>query len=219
MAGTDSESDSVTSTAVVSPGRFSFQKLIVLLLIAAAFSGLWWQFGHELSLSALAEREAAFREFQRTNPVLTYGVAFAIYVVATGLSLPGATVLSIAYGRLGERLARFTQELEREGAFYLFTMRLIPAFPFFVINAVMGLTPIRLTTFWWVSQCGMFPGTILIVWTGSRFPDVETLAKDGATGVLTWDIALAFVLLGVFPLVVRKVMTTFKTQHAGRRQL
>jgi uncharacterized membrane protein YdjX (TVP38/TMEM64 family) len=267
MAGTDSESDSVTSTAVVSPGRFSFQKLIVLLLIAAAFSGLWWQFGHELSLSALAEREAAFREFQRTNPVLTYGVAFAIYVVATGLSLPGATVLSIAYGwffrlsadeypwylqflpglilvsfastsgaslaflmsrylfrdaiaaRFGERLARFNQELEREGAFYLFTMRLIPAFPFFVINAVMGLTPIRLTTFWWVSQCGMFPGTILIVWTGSRFPDVETLAKDGATGVLTWDIALAFVLLGVFPLVVRKVMTTFKTQHAGRRQL
>jgi uncharacterized membrane protein YdjX (TVP38/TMEM64 family) len=261
MAGTDNASDTATSTASAtadSPVRFSVQRLVLLLLIAAAFSVLWWQFGDELSLSALAKREAAFREFQRTKPVLTYGVAFVVYVVATGLSLPGATVLSIAYGwffrlsadeypwylqflpglilvsfastsgaslaflmsrylfrdaiaaRFGERLARFNQELEREGAFYLFTMRLIPAFPFFVINAVMGLTPIRLATFWWVSQLGMLPGTILIVWTGSRFPDVDTLAKQGAGGVLTWDIALAFVLLGLFPLAVRKVMAKFK---------
>jgi uncharacterized membrane protein YdjX (TVP38/TMEM64 family) len=258
MTGTDSASDTATSATAVSPGRFPVQKLVLLLLILAAFSGLWWQFGDHLSLTALAEREAAFREFQRTNPALTYGAAFVIYVMATGLSLPGATVLSIAYGwffrlpadeypwylqflpglilvsfastsgaslaflmsrylfrdaiaaQFGDRLARFNQELEREGPFYLFTMRLIPAFPFFVINAVMGLTPIRLSTFWWVSQIGMLPGTILIVWTGSRFPDVDTLARQGASGVLTWDIALAFVLLGVFPLAVRKVMAKFK---------
>jgi len=244
--------------------KFPARKLVILLLIVAAFAGLWWQFGDDLSLAALAEREVAFREFQQTNPVLTYGVAFVIYVVATGLSLPGATILSIAYGwffrlpadefpwyvqflpglilvsvastsgatfaflmsrylfrdaiaaRFGDRLAKFNQELEREGAFYLFTMRLIPAFPFFVINAVMGLTPVRLATFWWVSQLGMLPGTILIVWTGSRFPDVETLTKEGASGVLTWDIALAFVLLGVFPLAVRKVMAKLKSGNGHR---
>ncbi|MHC4875881.1 MAG: TVP38/TMEM64 family protein [Planctomycetota bacterium] len=238
-----------------SPSRsFPAKKLAVLSLIVVAFAGLWWQFGDDLSLTALAEREAAFREFKQSNPVLTYGAAFVIYVVATGLSLPGATVLSIAYGwffrlpaddypwylqflpglvlvsfastsgatlaflisrylfresfeaKFGERLARFNQELEREGPFYLFTMRLIPAFPFFVINVVMGLTSIRLSTYWWVSQVGMLPGTILIVWTGSRFPDVDTLAEKGASGILTWDIALAFVLLGVFPLAVTKIM-------------
>ena len=242
-----------------SGGGFPARKLAVLSLIVAAFAGLWWQFGDDLSLAALAERETAFREFKLSNPVLTYGAAFVIYVVATGLSLPGATVLSIAYGwffrlpadeyawylqflpglilvsfastsgatlaflmsrylfrdaiasRFGERLARFNQELEREGAFYLFTMRLIPAFPFFVINAVMGLTPIRLTTYWWVSQIGMLPGTILIVWTGSRFPDVDTLAREGASGILTWDIALAFILLGLFPLTVKKVMGRLKS--------
>ena len=255
------ETENIESEASSRAG-FSARKLSILVLIVASFAGLWWQFGDNLSLEALAGREAAFREFQRTNPVLTYGVAFVIYVVATGLSLPGATVLSIAYGwffrlpadeypwyvqflpglilvsfastsgaslaflmsrylfrdaiaaRFGERLARFNQELEREGAFYLFTMRLIPAFPFFVINAVMGLTPIRLATFWWVSQIGMLPGTILIVWTGSRFPNVDTLAKQGARGILTWDIALAFILLGVFPLAVRKVMDKFKTTEA-----
>lgn len=233
--------------------------LAILLLIVAAFASIWWQFGDDLSLAALAEREAAFREFQQTNAVLTYGAAFVIYVIATGLSIPGATVLSIAYGwffrlpadeypwylqflpglilvsfastsgatmaflmsrylfresfaaNFGERLARFNQELEREGPFYLFTMRLIPAFPFFVINVVMGLTPIRLLTYWWVSQVGMLPGTVLIVWTGSRFPDVDTLAKTGASGVLTWDIALAFGLLGVFPLAVRKIMGRFRS--------
>ncbi len=249
-----------------SAGGFPARKLAVLSLIVASFAGLWWQFGNELSLTALAEREAALRELQQSHPVVTYGAAFAIYVVATGLSLPGATVLSIAYGwffrlpageyswyvrflpglilvsfastsgaalaflmsrylfrdsiaaRFGDRLAGFNQQLEREGAFYLFTMRLIPAFPFFVINAVMGLTPIRLATYWWVSQIGMLPGTILIVWTGSRFPDVDTLSREGASGVLTWDIALAFVLLGLFPLAVKKVMAKLRTQPISGRQ-
>ncbi|MBI1312523.1 TVP38/TMEM64 family protein [bacterium] len=250
----DAAEQSAPASEPATPGRWSVRKLSVLLLIVAVSGGLWWRFGDDLSLQALAEREAAFREFQQTDPFLTYGVAFVIYVVATGLSLPGATVLSIAYGwffrlpadeypwyvqclpglilvsfastsgatlaflmsrylfreaftsKFGDRLARFNRELEREGAFYLFTLRLIPAFPFFVINAVMGLTPMRLATYWWVSQLGMLPGTILIVWAGSRFPDVDTLAKDGAGGVLTWDIAVAFVLLGVFPLAVRKLM-------------
>jgi uncharacterized membrane protein YdjX (TVP38/TMEM64 family) len=65
--------------------------------------------------------------------------------------------------KFGERLAGFNGALEREGAFYLFTLRLIPAVPFFVINVVMGLTPIRVWTFWWVSQLGMLPGTCVFV--------------------------------------------------------
>src|SRR6056297_410482 len=81
--------------------------------------------------------------------------------------------------RFGERLANFNDSLEREGPFFLFTLRLIPAVPFFVINAVMGLTPIRTRTFWWVSQVGMLAGTAVYVYAGSSVPDLQTLADKG----------------------------------------
>lgn len=108
--------------------------------------------------------------------------------------------------KFGDRLERFNRQLEREGAFYLFTLRLIPAVPFFVINVVMGLTPIRLWTYWWVSQVGMLAGTFVYVYAGSQVPTLQVIADKGARGVLTPGIITAFVLLGLFPLAVKKIM-------------
>lgn len=112
--------------------------------------------------------------------------------------------------RFGDRLDKFNQALEREGPFFLFTLRLVPAVPFFVINAVMGLTPIRTRTFWWVSQLGMLAGTAVYVYAGSSVPSLQALADDGIKAVFTasqiMQIVIAFVLLGLFPLSARWAM-------------
>jgi len=225
----------------------SLKKIALLLLVAGIITVGYTQLGDVLTLENIARQEAQLRAFQQQHPVLVYGAAFLLYVVVTGLSLPGATVLTLVYGwyfgvlrgvivvsfastagatlaflmsrflfrdtiqrRFGDRLEGFNRALEREGPFYLFTLRLIPAVPFFVINAVMGLTPIRTRTFWWVSQLGMLAGTAVYVYAGSSVPSLLTLANDGINAVFTarqlTQIVSAFVLLGLFPLVVRWVM-------------
>ena len=108
--------------------------------------------------------------------------------------------------KFGDRLARFNEALEREGAFYLFTLRLIPAVPFFLINVVMGLTPMRVRTFWWVSQVGMLAGTCVYVYAGAQLPSLHRLADNGVGGVLSPQLVVAFVLLGIFPIAVKKIM-------------
>ena len=92
--------------------------------------------------------------------------------------------------RFGEWLLAFNEALQREGAFYLFTLRLIPAVPFFVINVVMGLTKMHVRTFWWVSQLGMLAGTCVFVYAGSAVPDLRTLAERGAGGILTPQLSI-----------------------------
>jgi uncharacterized membrane protein YdjX (TVP38/TMEM64 family) len=222
-------------------------KLLVMACVACAVAIGYWQLGDSLNLENLARQESQLREFQQQHPVLVYGVAFLVYVVVTGLSLPGATVLTLMYGwyfglirgvivvsfsstagatlafllsrflfrdviqrRFGDRLDNFNRALEREGPFYLFSLRLIPAVPFFVINAVMGLTPIRARTFWWVSQLGMLPGTAVYVYAGSSVPSLQTLAEKGVGAAFTpgqlTQILVAFVVLGVFPPIVRGAM-------------
>lgn len=106
--------------------------------------------------------------------------------------------------RFGDRLTRFNEALERDGAFYLFSLRLMPVIPFFVVNAVMGLTPIRVRTFWWVSQLGMLPVTLIWVYVGASAPSLRVLAEQGLGGLPTVQIAIAFTLLGLLPLVVKK---------------
>ncbi len=223
------------------------KKAGLFLLVAVIVIVAYTQFGDLLSLENLAKQETQLRTFQADHPVLVYGAAFLVYVVLTGLSLPGAAVLTLVYGwyfglvrglvlvsfastagatmafllsrflfrdaiqnRFGERLKNFNESLEKEGPFFLFTLRLIPAVPFFVINAVMGLTPIRTRTFWWVSQLGMLAGTAVYVYAGSSVPDLKTLADDGIGAVFSprqlGQIASAFVLLGLFPLIVRFTM-------------
>lgn len=115
--------------------------------------------------------------------------------------------------RFGTRLASFNQALEREGPFFLFTLRLIPAVPFFAINAVMGLTPIRTRTFWWVSQLGMLPGTAVYIYAGSNAPNLSVLAEQGVNAIFTpqqmLQILLAFALLGAFPFGARWIVKKF----------
>lgn len=229
-------------------------KLTVLAAIVCMAAIAYSQFGSVLSLTRLASLESQLREFQHAHPILVYGVAFLVYVLITGLSLPGATVLTLLYGwyfgfviglfvvsfsstagatlaflltrflfrdpiqkRFGERLESFNRALEREGSLFLFSLRLIPAVPFFVINAVMGLTPIRMGTFWWVSQLGMLPGTAVYVYAGSSVPSLHTLADRGIGAVFTpnqlTQILIAFVALGIFPLILRGIMPIFSRSN------
>lgn len=226
---------------------------ILLLAVVAAAGMIYWQFGGVLSLDYLASRETELREYGSHHPLLVYGAAMAIYIVATGLSLPGATVLTLTYAwyfgfvrglvlvsfastagatmaflmsryflrqtiqsRFGAKLTSFNEALDRDGPFYLFTLRLIPAVPFFVINVVMGLTSLGTFTFWWVSQLGMLPGTAVYVYAGSQFPDLKTLADQGASGILSPQLVAAFVLLGLFPVVVKKTIGRWKAGRAAK---
>jgi len=112
--------------------------------------------------------------------------------------------------RFGPRLASFNEHLRTDGPFYLLGLRLLPLVPFFVINLVMGLTPMRARTFWWVSQLGMLPGTAVYVYAGSRVPSLAELAEHGVASVLSagqlLQLAIAFALLGTFPLIVKLLL-------------
>lgn len=109
--------------------------------------------------------------------------------------------------RMQDRLGRINDAFDREGAFYLFTLRLVPVVPFFVINAVMGLTKVKAATFWWVSQLGMLPGTAAYVYAGSTVPSLQTLAEEGVGKVLSWQMLLAFAILGILPLLIKRVVS------------
>lgn len=246
MSSTMNLEDSRDRPRKHSPRRF-WKKLILLAVVAAAAMVGYVQFRDTLTLENLAAKEAELRAFQDDHALLVYGVAFLVYVAVTGLSLPGATVLTLTCGwffgfwrgvilvsfasttgatvaflvsrfllrdsiqaRFGDKLATFNQALEREGAFYLFMLRLIPAVPFFVINVVMGLTPVRTRTYWWVSQLGMLPGTAVYVYAGASVPDLATLAEKGAKGILSPQLLVAFALLGLVPLILKKVLQRFR---------
>lgn len=103
--------------------------------------------------------------------------------------------------KFSEKLKKINQGVEREGAFYLFTIRLIPAFPFFVVNLVMGLTPMKVWTFFFASQLGMLAGTVVYVNAGTQLSQLESLR-----GILSLDIIISFVVLALFPLVSKKLI-------------
>ena len=113
--------------------------------------------------------------------------------------------------RFGDRLARINRGMREEGGFYLFSLRLVPVFPFFVINLAMGLTPIRLRTYYWVSQLGMLPATVVYVNAGRQLARVDSLA-----GILSPSLLLAFALLGLLPLVTRKLLNLYARRRASR---
>lgn len=112
--------------------------------------------------------------------------------------------------KFGNRLKTFNKAIQREGAFYLFAIRLVVVVPFFITNLAMGVTPIRTWTFWWVSQLGMLPGTAVYVYAGASFPSLSDLAKKGGQGILTPQLLFAFLLLGLFPIVVKKLLKRFR---------
>ena len=159
---------------------------------------------------------------------LVYGWYFGFFetvILVSFASTLGATVAFLfsrylfrdaIMNRFGDRLEKFNESLDREGPFYLFTLRLIPAAPFFIVNAVMGLTPLKTSTFWWVSQIGMLAGTSVFVYAGSSVPDLTTLADKGVNAAFTplqmTQIIGAFILLGIFPLVARWGIKALKTR-------
>ncbi|HMT80948.1 MAG TPA: FAD-dependent oxidoreductase, partial [Azonexus sp.] len=104
-------------------------------------------------------------------------------------------------GRFGQRLAAIDAGVRREGGFYLFTLRLVPAFPFFLVNLLMGLTAMKTWTYFWVSQIGMLAGTVVYVNAGTQLAKLDSLS-----GILSPGLLGSFVLLGIFPLIARKLV-------------
>jgi uncharacterized membrane protein YdjX (TVP38/TMEM64 family) len=112
-------------------------------------------------------------------------------------------------GKFGDKLKTVNEGIEREGVFYLFTLRLIPVFPFWLINLLMGLTKMPLKTFYLISQVGMLPGTIVYVNAGKELAKIESLS-----GILSPGLILSFVLLGLFPIITKKLLTFYKTKKS-----
>lgn len=147
----------------------------LLTLFGGAVFGLWWG---------------------------TLIVSFASSIGATLAFLSSRFLFRDAVQRkFGDKLQALNAGVEREGAFYLFTLRLVPLFPFFVINLAMALTPIRTRTFYWVSQLGMLLGTIVYVNAGAQLAQIES-----ARGILSPTLLISFALLGLFPLAAKKVI-------------
>ena len=225
-------------------------RLLLLGAVAAAIAAFFtFDLGAYLELGYLKARQDALARYVDAEPLRAATAYFAIYVVATGLSLPGAAVLTLIGGglfgllwgtvivsfastigatlafllsrylfrdavgaRFRERMRAINEGVERDGAFYLFTLRLVPIFPFFVINLVMGLTGMRVLVYMLVSQLGMLPATIVYVNAGTRLADVQSAAD-----VLSLPLILSFAALGLFPLVARFAVRRLEAHRALSR--
>lgn len=117
--------------------------------------------------------------------------------------------------------SRIRRAIERDGAAYLLTLRLVPAIPFFIVNLVMGLTRMPTITFWWVSQLGMLPGTIVYVYAGSVVPRMETLLEKGVSGALEGrqliQLTTALSALALMPWLIKAAVRRFRPQESGDR--
>jgi pyruvate/2-oxoglutarate dehydrogenase complex dihydrolipoamide dehydrogenase (E3) component/uncharacterized membrane protein YdjX (TVP38/TMEM64 family) len=143
-------------------------------------------------------------------------VSFASSVGATLAFLTSRFLLrDTVQARFGDKLAAIDAGIRRDGGFYLFTLRLIPIFPFFLVNLVMGLTPIRTRTFYWVSQLGMLAGTAVYVNAGTELARIDSLR-----GIASPALIGSFVLLGLFPLIAKKIvdMVAARRVYAGWRR-
>lgn len=149
-----------------------------------------------------------------------FGLLWGTVLVSFASSL-GATLAFLASrfllrdwvaARFGQRLQAIDDGIRRDGGFYLFTLRLVPAFPFFVINLLMGLTPMRTATFYWVSQVGMLAGTLVYVNAGTQLAGIDSLS-----GILSPGLIASFALLGIFPLIAKKIVDTVKARKVYAR--
>ncbi|WP_415899851.1 dihydrolipoyl dehydrogenase [Neptuniibacter sp. QD48_11] len=222
------------------------KKLPLLLVILSAIAAFFiFDLAQYLNLDFIKSNQTSFEQYYAENPIKTVAIFFGLYVLVTGLSLPGAAIMTLIGGalfglvtglliisfastigatlaflcsrflfresiqnRFGKQLQSFNAGMEKEGAFYLFTLRLVPIFPFFMINLGMGLTPIKTWTFYWVSQVGMLAGTAVYVNAGTQLGQLESLS-----GILSPGILLSFTLLGLFPLIAKKVIDLLKAKQ------
>jgi len=220
-------------------------RIALLLLVTAAVAAFFALGGHELlkpeNLQGLLARVQGYYREQPLQAGLGF---FAAYVAVTGLSLPGAAVMTLIGGaifgllwgtvivsfastcgatlaflasrfllrdwvqaRFGDKLKAIDEGMAKEGAFYLFALRLVPAFPFVAVNLVMGLTAMRTWTYCWVSQLGMLAGTVAYVYAGTKLGELRISA----------GLFAAFALLGVFPLAAKRVMDALKARRVYAR--
>jgi uncharacterized membrane protein YdjX (TVP38/TMEM64 family) len=136
-------------------------------------------------------------------------VSFASSIGATLAFLVARTLLrEWVQQRFADRLEQIDRGFERDGPFFLFGLRMVPIFPFWLVNLVMGLTPMKVAPFYLVSQAGMLPGTFVYVFAGTQLASVQRIADVMSPGLL-----LAFTLLGLFPLVARKGMAFLQARR------
>jgi uncharacterized membrane protein YdjX (TVP38/TMEM64 family) len=223
------------------PGIFFVLKtriLIVLFIILLITSFFVFDLSQYLTLDYLKTNQMRLMKYHEQNMTLTLSLYFLAYILITALSIPGATIMTLAgagifgfwtslivisfastigatlsflgsrylfrdwvQNKFGEKLQKVNEGIEREGAFYLFSMRLIPIFPFFMINLLMGLTSIKTPTYFFASQLGMLAGTIIYVNAGVQLSQIES-TKD----IISPGIIISLVLLGLFPLIVKKLL-------------
>jgi pyruvate/2-oxoglutarate dehydrogenase complex dihydrolipoamide dehydrogenase (E3) component/uncharacterized membrane protein YdjX (TVP38/TMEM64 family) len=221
-------------------------KKLALIAAIAAFVAAFFVFDlrEYFSLDYFRSQQAAIDAHYRAQPLQTAAIYFLIYVVVTGLSLPGAAVMTLVGGaifgllwgtvivsfastigatlaflasrfllrdwvqaKFGDKLKPVNDGVARDGAFYLFALRLVPAFPFVAINLVMALTPMRTWTYLWVSQLGMLAGTIAYVYAGTQLGEFR----------LSVGLLLAFTILGLFPLIAKKLLDAIKARRVYAR--
>jgi uncharacterized membrane protein YdjX (TVP38/TMEM64 family) len=150
-----------------------------------------------------------------------FGLAWGLVLVSFASSVGATLAMLISRSllrdwvqeRFGVQLESVNRGLQSDGGFYLFSLRMVPLFPFFVVNLVMGLTPVRTWTFYWVSQAGMLAGTGVYVFAGTQLGRIASPAD-----VLSPGLIVAFSLLGVFPLLARKSMAWLRGHRHDRRE-
>jgi uncharacterized membrane protein YdjX (TVP38/TMEM64 family) len=209
--------------------------LLVLFVVAAIAAYFIFDLGQYLTLANFKGQQAEIVAAKDASPALYIAGFFLLYVVVTGLSIPGAAIMTLIAGALfglvtgtiivsfassigatlaflgsryvlrdwvqakfGERLKPINDGFERDGGFYLFTLRMIPLFPFFVVNLLMGLTKIRTWTYYWVSQVGMLLATIVFVNAGTQISQIES-----TSGLLSPTLLASFAALGILPIVTK----------------
>lgn len=107
--------------------------------------------------------------------------------------------------KFGDRLEAVNHGIEKEGAFYVFGLRLVPLIPFVVVNSVLGLTPLKTVTFYWASQLGMLAGTAVYIYAGTQLATINSTAD-----ILSPQLLLAFALLGIFPIAAKHLLAWLK---------
>lgn len=211
---------------------------LVALFIAAVTLFFVLDLGQYLNLAYIKSQQQVINDYYALNPVKTGLIFFIGYILITGVSLPGAGIMTLAGGaifgvvwgtilvsfgsvfgatvafliarylfhdyiqhRFSHRLERINKGIREEGDLYLFTIRFVPIFPFFIVNTLMALTPIKTLNFAVVSQIGMLVPTIIFVNAGTQLASIESPGD-----VLSLELLFSFALLGLFPIVAKKTL-------------
>lgn len=215
------------------------KRISIVTIIILIFATVWYfNLTDYLTLEYIKMKQDSFRILYSENKALVLGGFVLLYIVVTALSIPGATIMTLAAGGLfgfwtslitisfastigatlacfvsryilkdwvqntfGSKITKINNGVEKEGAFYLFTLRLVPIFPFFAINLAMGITSLPLRTYFWVSQLGMLPGTAVFVNAGKQLSTI-----NNASDVLQPVHIMSFALLGIFPLIAKYIL-------------